>query len=451
MKTILIIDAEVDLLNSLGQELAQSGYKALVASNAQEGLALAPSADLIIVAVELPDQSGFAVCSNIKRNPNTAHIPVFITSSETTTDAFERHLNLANHADGYFLKPLDIATMLDEIAVIFEEIDAANAANTQNAANAQNAPSEQSAQADAANAPAAQSPNDEMVEMNVQEDEPGADSEVIKTLSLDDMSLFEEIDSSTLDDTSSAPFVDSPVVQDSSILPPPKASTHDLGGLATAPSPAAAPRAIGQIAGKSPLAKPGSPASKLPSTLKPLPTRAPASSLPQSPKTGTSPFSKLTLTTSLSGARAASEPKSGTSRSLSGTFSTVSSAAISAADISRLNDEITVLKNEISVLKSEITARDNRITMLQSQCDALTSRAQNAESIAETLRAEAEQMGSEFDAIAMGSEEKDAQLQHLIASDAQKTHEIEELQNKLSAKNEMLKELAEQMNALALD
>ena len=92
-KKVLIIDSDVSLLNSLSEDIIQAGFDVAVARNAHDGLNIAHEASLIIVAVELPDQNGFVVCSSLKHNPQTTNIPVFITSSAETTAAFEPTLD----------------------------------------------------------------------------------------------------------------------------------------------------------------------------------------------------------------------------------------------------------------------------------------------------------------------------------------------------------------------
>ena len=124
MKKILIMDSDEALLNILSQEMIAAGYEPIAVTSAQEGLAYSAEASLIIIAVELADQNGFVTCGTLKRNPQTAHIPVFMTSSADSTAEFERHLNLPVHADGYYLKPLDIPAMLEAIQYIFAESDA---------------------------------------------------------------------------------------------------------------------------------------------------------------------------------------------------------------------------------------------------------------------------------------------------------------------------------------
>lgn len=471
MKKILIIDSDVEFLNSLSSELKSAGYDVVVASYAAAGLKMTEGVSLIILSVELPDMNGFVVCSQLKRDAMTADIPVFITSSANSTVAFEQHLNLANHADGYFLKPVDVQAMLQEMDAIFADISAMQAATAV--------------------------AGDEMIDVSGQAegdaDEAG-DSEVIKALSDDDMSLFGDIDSKDLmgdaevdlfdDNPSSTPQSD---VSASVSSMPPVVSTPPVASVASGVEKKLASGVIPAVgAGGSgrPLPippRPGarsdavlrpvgvpnaglSPASKLPpSSLSPAPASvsalggaASASVTPGLPPakpaytpsttlTGMSPvttpgtgsvtvgLTRSSLNPALQGARV--QVGSSENKPLSGAFASLSQTAIPAADMSRMSDEITVLKNEVTALKSEITARDNRITMLQSQCDALTSRCQNAETITEALKTEAEQ------ALSLQSE-----------SERNNLAQIEELKTALEAAQseiDRLRGLASQMGAYA--
>ena len=359
MRKILIIDADMDFLNSLSSDLRAAGYEVETSSFAAAGLEKAPGVSLVIVSVELPDQNGFVVCSHLKGNPATASIPVFITSSADSTAAFERHLNLANHADGYFLKPLDVAAMLQEMAAIFAEIDAGYAMGAE-----------------------ASEPGyagTEMIDVSDPAEEVAAsdDSEVIKALSADDMNLFGDIDANELSGAEvlgfNEPAAPAPVsaapVSSVSAAPklPPRAGSPAATGL---PS-------IGASPAKPVAEKPAGQA-----TITGMPASKSGQGLPRIPA------KPANFSTTISNSRI---PVSGDFKRPSASISSVSQTAIPAADLSRLNDEITVLNNEITVLKSEITTRDNRITMLQSQCDALTARCNNAEAIASALQTEAEQ------------------------------------------------------------
>ena len=78
---ILIVDDEPASLESLCVIL-EHGSQLFLAETAQAGLdCLAKNnIDLILLDVDLPDQTGFNVCTQIKSRPGTKHIPViFLT------------------------------------------------------------------------------------------------------------------------------------------------------------------------------------------------------------------------------------------------------------------------------------------------------------------------------------------------------------------------------------
>ena len=375
MRKILIIDADMDFLNSLSSDLRAAGYEVETSSFAAAGLEKAPGVSLVIVSVELPDQNGFVVCSHLKGNPATASIPVFITSSADSTAAFERHLNLANHADGYFLKPLDVAAMLQEMAAIFAEIDAGYAMGAE------------ASEPGYAGA--------EMIDVSDPAEEVAAsdDSEVIKALSVDDMNLFGDIDANELSGAEVLGFNEPAAPVSAAPAPAPVSAAPAPAPVSAAPvssvsaAPKLPPRAGSPAATGLPSigASPAKPVAEKPAgqaTITGMPASKSGQGLPRIPA------KPANFSTTISNSRI---PVSGDFKRPSASISSVSQTAIPAADLSRLNDEITVLNNEITVLKSEITTRDNRITMLQSQCDALTARCNNAEAIASALQTEAEQ------------------------------------------------------------
>lgn len=79
-KTILVIDD--DWLNHevLESVLGVAGYTVLQARRGSEGLNMATSnlPDLVLADVNLPDLNGFVLCEQLKRDPQTTHIPVIL-------------------------------------------------------------------------------------------------------------------------------------------------------------------------------------------------------------------------------------------------------------------------------------------------------------------------------------------------------------------------------------
>ncbi|MGI5828733.1 MAG: response regulator [Bradymonadia bacterium] len=116
---ILVVDAEQNDKLAIKNLLQSAAYQLIEAEDGATAMTEAKAGvDLIILAVELPDQNGFVVCSKLKKQPQTQNIPLFITSSTASQRDFENHMNLSTHADGYFMKPLNLEVLLEEIIAV---------------------------------------------------------------------------------------------------------------------------------------------------------------------------------------------------------------------------------------------------------------------------------------------------------------------------------------------
>ncbi|MFH1692233.1 MAG: response regulator [Candidatus Omnitrophota bacterium] len=88
-KSILLVDDEQDVLDSLSFFLSRNGYIVSVASNGTDGLKLAKEniPHLIILDLMLPDVDGSDVAVELLQNPATKNIPiVFLTSVFTKSE-----------------------------------------------------------------------------------------------------------------------------------------------------------------------------------------------------------------------------------------------------------------------------------------------------------------------------------------------------------------------------
>jgi PAS domain S-box-containing protein len=81
--SLLIVDDRTDDRTLLHQLLAREGYHILLADNAHQAWQQLKhhTFDLILLDVYLPDRSGFALCEELKTNPETADIPIIFTGS----------------------------------------------------------------------------------------------------------------------------------------------------------------------------------------------------------------------------------------------------------------------------------------------------------------------------------------------------------------------------------
>jgi DNA-binding response OmpR family regulator len=105
---ILIIDNDDDLVNMLKVYMEPRGLKVESARLGEDGLryALELLPHLVLLDVTLPDIDGFEVCSRLRKQPRTAHIPVLFLTNRTRRS--DRLAGLSLGADDYIIKPFDL-------------------------------------------------------------------------------------------------------------------------------------------------------------------------------------------------------------------------------------------------------------------------------------------------------------------------------------------------------
>ncbi len=81
--TILIVDDNPDNRLLLASQLGMHGYKIIEASGGHQGIeqAQANQPDLILLDVMMPIMNGFEVCTHLKADPGTAHIPIIMVTA----------------------------------------------------------------------------------------------------------------------------------------------------------------------------------------------------------------------------------------------------------------------------------------------------------------------------------------------------------------------------------
>jgi len=115
VKKILVVEDDPINLQILSDFLAANGYETRAAGSGPEGLAefRRERPDLVLVDVQLPRKNGFEVCFEIKGTPEGHDLPVLLMSAVyTDREHAERYAHDGLHADGYLLKPFDLADLL---------------------------------------------------------------------------------------------------------------------------------------------------------------------------------------------------------------------------------------------------------------------------------------------------------------------------------------------------
>ena len=111
MPCILIVDDNPSVLEAMDYYLRAQGYAVQLALDGPTGLRLAAAGkvDLIMLDIEMPRMSGFAVCEAIRGDPALRHLPVVVMTGRLTREAAARAL--AAGASIVLGKPFDLPAL----------------------------------------------------------------------------------------------------------------------------------------------------------------------------------------------------------------------------------------------------------------------------------------------------------------------------------------------------
>ncbi|MEH2270051.1 MAG: response regulator [Nostoc sp.] len=121
LKTILLIEDEVDCRNLFSDVLEAKGFDTICAENGTAGIGQVQKylPDLVICDIQMPDIDGYSVLSTLSQDPATAVIPfIFLTGSSYQADV-RKGMELG--ADDYLTKPCTIENLLRAIAIRLEK------------------------------------------------------------------------------------------------------------------------------------------------------------------------------------------------------------------------------------------------------------------------------------------------------------------------------------------
>lgn len=113
--TILVIDDDPDVLDTVADLLEAGGYTALRADSGPEGLRLckARKPHLVLMDSMMPGMNGAATLQRLKADPDTRRVPVVALSGATGPDIAEL---MQAGGIGYIPKPIDPRTFAGLIA-----------------------------------------------------------------------------------------------------------------------------------------------------------------------------------------------------------------------------------------------------------------------------------------------------------------------------------------------
>jgi DNA-binding response OmpR family regulator len=122
--SILVVDDEQTLRDTLEYNLKREGYRVLSAADGTEAvqIALRERPDLIILDVMLPGLNGFEVCRMVRRELST---PILMLSARE--DEIDKVLGLELGADDYLTKPFGLRELLARVHALLRRAEGAHA------------------------------------------------------------------------------------------------------------------------------------------------------------------------------------------------------------------------------------------------------------------------------------------------------------------------------------
>jgi len=116
---VLVIDDEPNVVQALSDILQAQGMQVFTALYGEEGLRLAAEhdPDVILLDIRMPGISGYDVCTKLKDDSGTHHIPiVFLTGKELGEENIVRGLDMG--AYDYITKPYRVAELVSRVRVM---------------------------------------------------------------------------------------------------------------------------------------------------------------------------------------------------------------------------------------------------------------------------------------------------------------------------------------------
>ncbi|MDP7004969.1 MAG: response regulator [Phycisphaerales bacterium] len=117
--TILIVDDDLDILESIDLAMRAEGANTLTAENGTDAVSVATSnnLDAIILDMMLPKRSGFLVLEEIQ-NMQSPPIVIMVTANQG-----KRHMAYAKSlgVSAYLIKPVGLDRLIDTVSCLLQE------------------------------------------------------------------------------------------------------------------------------------------------------------------------------------------------------------------------------------------------------------------------------------------------------------------------------------------
>jgi two-component system, cell cycle response regulator DivK len=118
MRTVLVIEDNTDNMKIITYALQRAGYTVIAAGSGEEGfeLVLKERPLFILMDINLPGMDGLETTKKIRSSESDGSIPIIAITSYAMSGDRERIL--AAGCNGYFEKPIDPITIVEQIHML---------------------------------------------------------------------------------------------------------------------------------------------------------------------------------------------------------------------------------------------------------------------------------------------------------------------------------------------
>jgi CRP-like cAMP-binding protein/CheY-like chemotaxis protein len=117
MKSVLVIDDNIDIRENTAEILELAGYKIFTAEDGKKGVeaALKEKPDVIVCDIMMPELDGYGVLHLLRKNADTEHIPFVFLTAKTERSDFRKGMEMG--ADDFITKPFQEIELLNAIEI----------------------------------------------------------------------------------------------------------------------------------------------------------------------------------------------------------------------------------------------------------------------------------------------------------------------------------------------
>ena len=128
-QTILIIEDDPDIAESLHYNLKREGFRPMVAESGEKGLRLAlderTTPTLVILDLMLPGMSGMELCRRLRRESLTEKTPIIMLTAKAAEG--DKIAGLEVGADDYVVKPFSIKEVIARVRAVLRRAETGSA------------------------------------------------------------------------------------------------------------------------------------------------------------------------------------------------------------------------------------------------------------------------------------------------------------------------------------